>query len=92
MYYPIMKAGVLIFVSGFMSAFLAALIVSKSDSWNGLALEFEEGKKVQLVDMNATGTQCTQLSTPFVPSNFSHVGNHYASNDDCTEHMEDLDI
>jgi hypothetical protein len=53
-YAPIMKAGVFIFASGFISCFLAAFIVSKSDTWAGLEEEFQAGKEAQLIDMADT--------------------------------------
>lgn len=42
-YSPIFKAGLFIFISGLVSAFLAAFIVSKADSWDGLEEEFQLG-------------------------------------------------
>lgn len=42
-YAPIFKAGLFIFISGLVSAFLAAFIVSKADSWDGLEEEFQLG-------------------------------------------------
>ena len=51
-YGPIMKAGVFIFVSGFLSAFLAGFIISQSNSWEGLMEEFDEGKEAQLLNMD----------------------------------------
>ena len=87
-----MKAGVLIFVCGFISAFLAAFIASKSDAWNGLAQEFEEGKKAQLVDMDTVEGKSTQPSSSSVSSNTNNVIDAFISNDRYREEMEDLDI
>ena len=36
-YGPIFKAGIFIFLSGFISAFIAAAIISKSESWEDLS-------------------------------------------------------
>lgn len=47
-YSPIFKAGLFIFVSGLVSAFLAAFIVSKADSWDGLEEEFQLGQLLLL--------------------------------------------
>ena len=54
LYGPIMRAGVILFISGFISAFIAAFIISKSDSWDGLVEEFDRGKEAQLIDMNTS--------------------------------------
>ena len=48
-YGPIFKAGIFLFASGIVAAFGVAFIVSKSDSWNDLEVEFDEGKKKQLI-------------------------------------------
>jgi len=53
-YGPIFKAGIFIFASGLVSAFIAAFIVSSSDSWDDLGAEFQEGKMKQLIDDSAT--------------------------------------
>lgn len=45
-YAPIFKAGLFIFISGLVSAFLAAFIVSKADSWDGLEEEFQLGRLI----------------------------------------------
>ena len=87
-----MKAGVLIFVSGFVSAFLAAFIVSRSDAWYGLATEFEEGKQAKLVDIDTLEGESMQHSSSLVSSNLSVVSNQLISNDKCREQMKDLDI
>ena len=52
-YGPIFKAGIFIFVSGLVSAFIAAAIVSSRDSWDDLDSEFEQGKMKQLIDNSA---------------------------------------
>jgi hypothetical protein len=38
-YGPTMRAGIFIFISGFVSAFLAAFIVLKSNSWESKILQ-----------------------------------------------------
>ena len=50
-YSPIFKAGLILFASGLISAFIAAFIISKSDSWEELGNEFERGKIAQLIDL-----------------------------------------
>ena len=54
-YTPIFQAGLSLFASGILAAFMAAFIISKSDSWEELGNEFERGKETQLIasDMNA---------------------------------------
>lgn len=52
-YGPIFKAGIFIFASGLVSAFIAAAIVSSRDSWDDLDSEFEQGKMKQLIDNSA---------------------------------------
>lgn len=48
-YGPIFKAGIFLFFSGIVSAFVAAAIISKSNSWEELGNEFERGKEAQLI-------------------------------------------
>jgi hypothetical protein len=48
-YTPIFKAGLFLFLSGLISAFIAAFIISKSNSWDDLNDEFERGKESQLI-------------------------------------------
>ena len=48
-YSPIFKAGLFIFGSGIVSAFVAGFIVSQSNSWEDLELEFQAGKTKQLI-------------------------------------------
>lgn len=47
-YGPIFKAGLFIFVSGFVSAFAVAAIVTQSGTWDALEEEFQAGKESQL--------------------------------------------
>ena len=53
-YAPIFKSGLVLFGSGLISAFMAAAIVAKSDSWEELGLEFERGKVAQLIDLDVS--------------------------------------
>lgn len=48
-YTPIFQAGLSLFASGILAAFMAAFIISKSDSWEELGNEFERGKETQLI-------------------------------------------
>lgn len=52
-YAPIFKSGLVLFGSGLISAFMAAIIIAKSDSWEELGLEFERGKVAQLIELDA---------------------------------------
>jgi hypothetical protein len=54
-YSPIFKSGLVLFGSGLISAFIAAFIVSKSDSWAELGDEFERGKIKQLIELDGPG-------------------------------------
>lgn len=51
-YAPIFKSGLVLFGSGLISAFMAAAIIAKSDSWEELGLEFERGKIAQLIELD----------------------------------------
>ena len=63
-YSPIFKSGLLLFGSGVISAFIAAFIVSKSDAWDDLGEEFEQGKIKQLIDLDEQpGATMTPAST-----------------------------
>ena len=48
-YTPIFKAGLGLFASGILTAFAAAFIIRKADSFGDLAEEFERGKQTQLI-------------------------------------------
>ena len=48
-YLPIFRAGLLLFLSGVISAFIAAAIVTKSGTWESLKDEFDEGKRSQYI-------------------------------------------
>jgi hypothetical protein len=65
-YAPIFKSGLVLFGSGLISAFMAAAIIAKSDSWEELGLEFERGKIAQLIelDVNADNALPTATETP----------------------------
>ena len=54
-YSPIFKSGLVLFGSGLISAFIAAFIVSKSNSWEELENEFERGKIKQLIELDGQG-------------------------------------
>ena len=49
-YTPIFRAGLFLFISGLVSAFIAALIISKANSWDDLYAEFERGKESKLIE------------------------------------------
>ena len=49
-YTPIFQAGIFLFASGLLSALVAAFIVAKSNTWEELSQELEEGKLSQLID------------------------------------------
>ena len=82
-----MKAGVFIFISGFISAFLAAFIIAKSDSWEGLADEFEEGKKAQLLDMSDV-----QPASSSPTAGVQKTSTEDAATPVVTSEVEDLDL
>ncbi len=48
-YGPIFKAGLFLFLSGVISAFIAAAIVTKAGTWESLKDEFDEGKRSQYI-------------------------------------------
>jgi hypothetical protein len=69
-YTPIFKAGLFLFVSGIVSAFVAAFIISKSDSWEGLNDEFERGKESKLIASDITPfTSSNKVSSETVINN-----------------------
>jgi hypothetical protein len=65
-YAPIFKSGLVLFGSGLISAFMAAAIIAKSDSWEELGLEFERGKIAQLIelDVNTDNAVPSAAETP----------------------------
>lgn len=58
-YAPIFKSGLVLFGSGLISAFMAAAIIAKSDSWEELGLEFERGKVAQLIELDVNPNNAT---------------------------------
>jgi hypothetical protein len=50
-YGPIFQAGLFLFLSGFVSAAVVSIIISKSDSWTEIGKEFDRGKQSQLIDV-----------------------------------------
>lgn len=55
-YGPIFKAGLFIFVSGLVSAVIAAFLISKGGSWDDLEAEFDRGKQAQLIEVDKPRT------------------------------------
>lgn len=51
-YGPIFRAGLFLFFSGIVSAFIAAAIITKSNSFAALGEEFDLGKQSQLIESN----------------------------------------
>ena len=58
-YAPIFKSGLVLFGSGLISAFMAAAIIAKSNSWEELGLEFERGKVAQLIELEVNTESVT---------------------------------
>jgi hypothetical protein len=68
-YTPIFKAGLGLFASGILAAVAAAFIISKADTYDGLAEEFERGKVKQLISMDAPKQEpVTAAPTPATQS------------------------
>ena len=63
-YTPIIKAGLGLFASGILAAVAAAFIISKADTYDGLAEEFERGKVKQLISMDAPKQEPVTAPTP----------------------------
>ena len=68
-YSPIFKSGLLLFASGLISAFIAAFIVAKSNSWEALGTEFDEGKMKQLIELDANNGDGSSTTAPIVVEN-----------------------
>ena len=69
-YSPIFKSGLILFGSGMISAFIAAFIVAKSNSWEALGEEFDEGKMKQLIELDTTKSGASSTTTtPIVVEN-----------------------
>ncbi|KAJ1414919.1 hypothetical protein B484DRAFT_454702 [Ochromonadaceae sp. CCMP2298] len=92
-YGPIFKAGLFIFASGLVSSFVAAFIVSSSDSWDDLELEFQAGKEAQFIDNTASEEE---LAAAIARSNSDVAIDRVASEDDDEDvsdsSLQDLDI
>ena len=48
-YGPIFRAGLFLFLSGVVSEFIVAAIVTKAGTWDSLKDEFDEGKRSQFI-------------------------------------------
>lgn len=46
-YGPIFKAGIFLFLSGFISSFIVAYMITKYNLWDSLASEFQEGEQLE---------------------------------------------
>lgn len=53
-YTPIFRAGLFLFASGLISAFITAFIISKANSWDDIYAEFERGKESKLIESELT--------------------------------------
>jgi hypothetical protein len=60
-YAPIFKSGLVLFGSGLISAFMAVIIIVKSNSWEELGLEFERGKEGQLIKLEERPVDVTGI-------------------------------
>eukprot|EP00596_Hydrurales_sp_CCMP1899_P001843 CAMPEP_0119037266 /NCGR_PEP_ID=MMETSP1177-20130426/5530_1 /TAXON_ID=2985 /ORGANISM="Ochromonas sp, Strain CCMP1899" /LENGTH=113 /DNA_ID=CAMNT_0006998309 /DNA_START=259 /DNA_END=600 /DNA_ORIENTATION=- len=60
-YAPIFKSGLVLFGSGLISAFMAVIIIVKSNSWEELGLEFERGKEGQLIKLEERPVDVTVM-------------------------------
>ena len=67
-YAPIFKSGLVLFGSGLISAFMAAIIIAKSDSWEELGLEFERGKVAQLIELDVVAESTPPALTGITPT------------------------
>jgi hypothetical protein len=83
-YTPIFKAGIFLFLSGIISSFIAAFIISKSDSWEELNLEFERGKESKLITR--------EMDTPVAAMDASNVAVQVNSPDNVSQEIKDLDL
>jgi hypothetical protein len=90
-YSPIFKAGLFIFVSGIVSSFIAAYIVSSSDSWNDLENEFEKGRQAQYIENDIAVNVLS--STEFeVETENEKVITKDVNINKSAENLQDLDI
>jgi len=67
-YTPIFKAGLTLFASGILTAFAAAFIISKADTFGDLADEFEQGKKTQLIASSMINDDESKQNSNSVPA------------------------
>lgn len=92
-YSPIFKAGLFLFVSGIVSAFIAAFIISKSDTWDGLNDEFERGKMSKLIasDMKSESDPDTKAA-PSAKSVREEAPQMVSSGSGVLDEVKDLDL
>ena len=90
-YGPIFKAGLFLFGSGIVAAFGVAFIVSKSDTWNELESEFDDGKKKQLIVSDAEASVATR-GAKTGPAMVETAVNEEAPAEQGDQDIDDLDI
>ena len=74
-YTPIFRAGLFLFISGLISAFIAAFIITKANSWDDIYAEFERGKESKLIEseLSPSPEKKTQSEEPTAASSSSEV-------------------
>ena len=81
-YTPIFRAGLFLFISGLISAFIAAFIISKANSWDDIYAEFERGKESKLIESELSPSK-EKKTQPEEPS---------SSSSEVLQEVKDLDL
>ena len=81
-YTPIFRAGLFLFISGLISAFIAAFIISKANSWDDIYAEFERGKESKLIESELSPLK-EKKTQPEEPS---------SSSSEVLQEVKDLDL
>lgn len=87
----IFQAGLFLFLSGIVSAFITAALVSRAGTMDALRDEFDEGKKRQFIEQPGVAAQMNYQATK--ESSDVIVGNERKTGEeDVVEAVKDLDI
>jgi len=92
-YGPIFRAGLFLFLSGLISAFVAALIISKAGSFESIVDEFEAGKRTQLIETtDYDNSKTSESPNPSLKVTDETTNKDKSGQNDGKGNIKDLDL